>query len=135
MKKFIAFAALAAISACSKPAPAPEADASTSAATSAPAAEVLAADGKSATGTYKVTLSDGQVIMDEVKPDGTYSITDADGKVLETGKWEQKSPSMYCYTKDEANAKQACNEEKIENGVWTAKDPDGKIATVVRVEG
>lgn len=134
MKKLLAIAALTAISACTKPAPAPEADASAAAATSAPAAEVLAADGKSATGTYKVTMPDGMVIMDEVKPDGTYSITGADGKVMETGKWEQKSPSLYCYTKDEANAKQVCNEEKIENGVWTAKDPDGKIATVVRVE-
>jgi predicted small lipoprotein YifL len=133
MKKMLVIAALAAISACSKPAPAPEAEASAAPEVAAPAAELVAADGKPSFGTFKVTRPDGKVVMDEVKADGTYSTT-ADGKVIETGKWEQKSPSLYCYTKDEKDAVQQCNEEKVENGVYTSKNPKGEVATVERVE-
>ncbi len=131
MKRIALLAAIAAISACSKPAPAPEADAS---ATPAAAATNIAADGKSSVGTYKVTTPKGEVLMDEVKADGTYSTT-KDGKVVETGRWEQKSPAVYCYTKDEKDAVQKCNEEKVENGVYTSKNPDGEVATVERVGG
>ena len=81
---------------------------------------------------FKITSSDGKVSMEDVKADGTYE-TKTDGKVTETGKWEQKSPSVYCYTADGPEAKQVCNDEKVENGVWTTKDPDGKVATVERV--
>lgn len=129
MKKLLVIAALAAMSACSKPAPAPEAEASAAPEAAAPS---LAADGGPAHGTYKVTRADGKVIMDEVKPDGTYSSTQ-DGKVIDTGKWEQKSPSQYCFTKDEEGAKQECAEEKVEGGVWTSKGPDGKVSTIERV--
>jgi hypothetical protein len=134
MKKILVIAALVAVSACSKPAPAPDAAAGTAPEAAAPAAASLAADGKPADGSYKVTTSDGKILMDEVKPDGTYS-TSSDGKVIETGKWEQKSPSQYCYTKDEEGAAQKCNEEKVENGVWSSKDPEGKVSTVERVTG
>jgi hypothetical protein len=132
MKRILVLTALAAVAACSKPAPAPEAEASSAA--TAPVAASLAADGGPADGTYKVTTPDGKIMMDEVKPDGTYSTTEG-GKVVDTGKWEQKSPSQYCYTSDEAGAAQKCNEEKVENGVWTSKDPDGKVATIERVTG
>jgi hypothetical protein len=132
MKKMLAIAALAALAACNQPAPAPEAEASAAPEAAAPAAETLAADGNPSHGTFKVTMSDGKVLMDEVKPDGTYSTTD-NGKVVETGKWEQKSPSQYCYTKDEEGAKQECAEEKVENGVWTSTGANGKTATIERV--
>jgi hypothetical protein len=131
MKKILVITALVAMSACSKPAPAPEAEAST-----APAAEPtnIAADGKPSTGTFKVTTAKGEVVMVEVKADGTYATT-KDGKVVETGKWEQKSPALYCYTTDEKDAVQKCDEEKVENGVYTSKNPEGEVSTVERVEG
>ncbi len=72
--------------------------------------------------------------MEEVKADGTYA-TMIDGKVAETGKWEQKSPAIYCYTKDEKNPVQKCNDEKVENGVYTSKNREGEVSTVERVAG
>jgi hypothetical protein len=130
MNKLLVIAALLAVSACSKPAPAPEAEAS---AAPEAAATNIAADGKPSVGTYKVTTAGGEVVMVEVKADGTYS-TSADGKVVETGKWEQKSPELYCYTKDEKDAVQQCDEEKVENGVYTSKNPKGEVSIVERVE-
>ena len=134
MKKIALLVALAAVSACSKPAPAPEVDASAAPAASAAATENIAADGKPSVGKYKVTGSKGVVMVEELKADGTY-VTMIDGKVTETGKWEQKSPAIYCYTKDEKDPAQKCNEEKVENGVYTSKSPDGAVATVERVGG
>lgn len=134
MKKALLLAAVAAVAACSKPAPAPEADSSAVAEASAPAAAPVAADGKSSVGNFKITGHDGKVYMEEDKADGTYSTT-LDGKVIETGKWEQQNPGTFCFTKDEKDAKQVCNEEKVENGVWTTKNAKGEISTVERVEG
>ncbi len=138
MKKILAIAALAALSACSKPAPAPEADASASsdmaAASDAAAAINIAADGKSSVGKFKITSHDGKVYMEEDKADGSY-VSTLDGKVVETGKWEQKNPGTFCFTKDEKDAKQVCNDEKVENGVWTTKNAKGEVSKVERVEG
>ncbi|HUQ14321.1 MAG TPA: hypothetical protein VM055_08615 [Novosphingobium sp.] len=130
MKRIIVIAALATVAACSKPAPAPEA---TTEATTAAVAEPLAADGKASVGKYEVTAADGKVIIEEVKADGTYVDT-IDGKVVETGKWVQKSPAEYCYTKDEKDAKEACNTEQVDaKGVWTSVNAEGKTATVKRL--
>ncbi len=134
MKKIVILAALAAVSACSKPAP--EATATTEAVAPAPVAEVMAADGKSPVGKYKITNSDGTVIMEEDKADGTYVDTDTSGKVVETGTWVQKSPEHFCFTKEGAGSKEQCTTEAIDaNGVWTAKGENGKTSTVERVEG
>ena len=134
MKRIIAIAALATVSACSQPAPAPEATEEAAAEPAVPAAgESVAADGKSSVGTFKVTTSDGKVLMEEVKADGTYVQT-IDGKIVQTGKWVQKSPSQYCSTKDEPDATEECNTEQVDaNGVWTSVDPEGKTARVERV--
>ena len=131
MKKFILLAAVAALAACSKPAEAPEADAS-----AAPEAVAtnIAADGKSSIGKFKITDKDGAVYMEEDKADGTY-IGTKDGKVVETGKWVQKDPNTFCYTKDEKDPKEVCNTETVENGVWTTKNAKGEVSTVERVEG
>ena len=138
MRKIVVIAAVAALAACSKPAPAPEAATDTAVdttAAAAPAAQTMAADGKPSTGTFKITSSTGEVFMEEVKADGTYVDT-KDGKVVETGKWEQKSPALYCWTKDGPDAKQVCSDEKVENGVYTSVNQETKKAsTVVRVEG
>lgn len=137
MKRILFIAALTAVAACSKPAPAPapEPTAEASAEAAAPA-ETLAADGKPSHGIFKVTRKAG-VFTADVKPDGTFSVTGSDGKVVETGKWEQKSPEEYCETPDKEGAKQKCFEEKVDDkGVYTSKDPEtGEVATVVRVEG
>ncbi len=131
MKRLIIVAALATLGACSQAeAPAPEA---TEEVAVAPV-EVMAADGKSPVGKYTVTTAEGEVINEELKADGTYADT-KDGKVVETGKWVQKTPETYCYTKDEEGAKEVCNTEKVDDkGVWTSVNPEGKTATVVRVE-
>ena len=134
MKQVLVITALLAISARSEPAPAPEADASVAAEAPAPAETNIAADGKSSVGTFKITNSKGEVYIEEDKADGTYE-GKTDGKTSETGKWVQKSPSVFCYTKDEKVPKEVCNEEKVENGVWTSKNPDGKVSTVERVAG
>lgn len=134
MKRIVCIAIVASLAACSKPAPAPEATSEAPAeATATPAAaEPVAADGKPSVGNYKVKDSDGKVLMEEVKADGTYTVT-LDGKTVETGKWEQKSPSQYCYTKDDKDAKQVCNTEQIDDkGVWTSVSPDGKSSTIER---
>jgi hypothetical protein len=135
MRKIVVIAALATIAACSKPAPAPEATdtAADTTAAAAPAVQTMAADGKPSTGTYKITTSDGEEFMEEVKADGTYVDT-KDGKVVETGRWEQKSPALYCWTKDAPDAKQVCSDEKVENGVYTSTNQETKkTSTVVRV--
>ena len=132
MKKVLVIAALATISACSKPAPAPEGDASAAATASAPVAQNIAADGKSSIGKFKVTSAGGKVYMEEDKADGTYVGT-MDGKVVDTGKWEQKNPNTFCFTKDTKDAKQECNEEKVENGVWTTKNAKGEVSKVERI--
>ncbi len=138
MKRIIAIAALAALAACSKPAEAPAEPAAEAAAEATPAAaaETLAADGKPSHGKFKVTLANGDVVMEDVRPDGTFTSTRPDGTTV-TGKWEQKGPELYCTTDDKPDAKQKCHEEKVDDkGVYTSKDPDtGEVATVVRVEG
>ncbi|HCF24529.1 MULTISPECIES: hypothetical protein [unclassified Novosphingobium] len=134
MKKLVLFAALAALSACSKPEPAPEPAASEAAEASDAAAVNIAADGKSSVGKFKITSHDGKVYIEEDKADGTY-VTTQDGKVVETGKWEQKSPGTFCFIKDGKDAKQVCNQEKVENGVWTTTNAKGEVSKVERVEG
>ena len=136
MKKIVLVAALATLAACSKPDAAPAADATEQAAAiAAPAAATVAADGKPSVGTYKITTADGKVYTEEDKADGTY-VEMLDGKVTETGKWVQKSPELFCTTKDEVGAKERCGTEKVDDkGVWTSVNPDGKTVTVVRVTG
>lgn len=134
MKKIMLLVAIAAVSACSKPEPAAEADGAATPAAVASVEANIAADGKGSVGTYKVTLPDGKIVTEEVKADGTY-VDMIDGKVVETGKWVQKSPSQYCYTKDKPEAVEECNAEKVENGVWTSTNPKGETSKVERVEG
>ncbi|WP_428027810.1 hypothetical protein [Altererythrobacter sp.] len=132
MKKIMLVAAMVGIAACSQADNAPAPDATEEAAEAAPAN--IAADGLPSEGTYKVTLADGSVQMEELKADGTYVAT-VDGKVVESGTWEQKAPETYCYTTDEEGAEQVCNAESVgADGVWTSTNPDGETATVERVE-
>lgn len=138
MKKTASLIALAAAIAACSPADREPAAEPTEAATPEPAtAETsasLAADGQPAHGNYKITRKDGTVIMSEVRPDGTYTDT-IDGEVVETGRWEQPSPDVYCYTSDEEGAAQVCNDEAVDaNGVWTSTNREtGEAATVERV--
>ena len=132
MKKFILLAAVAALAACSKPAPAPEAVTSETAAATTAAAASVAADGKPSVGKFKITDKDGKVYMEEDKADGTY-VTTQDGKVVETGRWSQPNPNKFCFTKDEKDAKEVCNDEKVEGGKWTTVNAKGEVSTVERV--
>ncbi|SFP32672.1 hypothetical protein [Qipengyuania nanhaisediminis] len=100
----------------------------------------IAADGQATPGVYRVTSSDGNVYDEDVRADGTYTQS-LNGEVVETGRWDQKSPSQYCYTVDEAYvdedtpAGEQCNTEQIgEDGVWTSTNPAGETAVVERVE-
>lgn len=132
MKKIILVAGIATLAACSQPDTPTEAEPTEEAAQTA---ENIAADGLPSVGMYKVTHPDGSVTMADVREDGTYVSTDADGNVIETGKWEQKSPELYCETSDEEGAAQICYEESIdENGVYISKNPvTGETSTVERV--
>lgn len=132
MKRLIIAAAVVALAGCNSEAPAPEATATAEATTAA--AAPMAADGKPTPGNFKITTADGKVVMEEVKADGTYVDT-MDGKVVETGRWVQKSPTEYCYTKDGEGAKEVCNTEGVDaKGVWTSTNSEGKTATVERIE-
>lgn len=142
MKKIMLVAALAAVAACSETATdtATEADAAATEEVAAAPAANLAADGQPAPGMYRITTAEGEVFNEEVKADGTYVQTDAEGKVVETGRWEQKSPEQYCYVVDEQyreegdTGQQKCNTEGIgADGKWTSTNPEGKTATVERV--
>lgn len=134
MKRFIAMGALASLAACSQPAPEPETDATE--AVAADTVTTMAADGKPSTGKFEVTMTDGTKITANVKPDGTFEVTDADGAVIDSGKWEQKSPEQYCETSDKEGSKQVCYTEKMVDGVYTSLNPEtGETATVVRVDG
>lgn len=136
MKKMVLVAAIAALTACNEREAAPTAETTADAAAATPtaAAEVMAADGKSPVGSYRITTSEGEEFMEELKADGTYVQTQ-DGAVTETGRWVQKTPSNYCYTTDEEGATEECNTEQVdENGVWTTVNPEGETATVVRIE-
>ena len=134
MKHLVLVAALAAVSACSE-APAPAEPAAVEEPAEAAPATTLAADGGPSTGMFKITLADGKVYTEEVRPDGTYTSTSPDGEI-ETGKWVQKSPNEYCTTKDEEGATEVCHKETVgEDGVWTSVDPDGETGTVERIEG
>lgn len=138
MKKVLSSLALVGlVAACAQPAPeptgAPTAAAGTEAA--APAAASLAADGKPAVGKFRITTSDGAVFNEEMKADGTFVQTSQDGKTSETGRWVQKDPGTFCFTNDAPDATETCQTEKVENGVWTTVSPDGRTATVERIEG
>ena len=130
MKNIFIIGAMLAVCACSKPTTPPKSE--TTPASTPSVTNNIAADGKTSLGTYKVTRSDGSVVTEDVKADGTYQDS-ANGKVVETGKWEQKSPNIFCTTSDKEGSKQSCNDEKLENGVWTSKNDDGKVATVERI--
>jgi hypothetical protein len=134
MKKLVALAAVAALSACSKPAPAPDAEPSAASEAPAAAATNVAADGKSSVGKFKITAQDGKVYVEEDKADGTY-VGMQDGKQVETGKWRQPDPHTFCFTKDAKDAKEECNAEKVENGKWTTTNAKGEVSTVERIEG
>ncbi|QDM41651.1 MULTISPECIES: hypothetical protein [Bacteria] len=136
MRQLLLIASLAALAACNNntaPADAEsEATADVAAASTPATAPAMAADGKDPVGKFRITTSDGRVVEEEVKADGTY-VSTADGKTVETGRWVQKSPTTYCYTKTGETAEQ-CNTESVDaKGVWTTTGPDGKTATVVRL--
>ena len=131
MKKIIAVAALAVVAACSQA----ETEAEPAATEEVvEEAEVLAADGQSPVGSYKITTEDGEVYTEVLSADGTYTSTAPDGTV-ETGKWNQQAPETYCTTKDEEGATEKCSTEQIdENGVWTSVNEEGETVTVERIE-
>ena len=133
MKKYVLMASLAAVAACSQAETAPEAEATEEV---AEAAQPLALDGLATPGTYKITLENGDVIMEEVSADGSYSATNPDGSI-ETGTWEQPSPDVFCSTSDEEGAAQECSDEKYgDNGEWLSTNREtGNTAIVERVEG
>ena len=138
MKRVLTIAAVAMLAACSQ---AEEQEPAAEVAEAAPEpVEVMAADGQPPAGKYRVTTSEGEVFNEELSPDGTYVQMDADGNVVETGRWEQKSPEQYCYTVDEQyreegdTGEQKCNTEGIgEDGKWFSTSPEGGTATVERV--
>jgi hypothetical protein len=134
MKKLIFVATLATLAACAESEPAAEADTATDAVAEAPApaSEVMAADGQSPVGSYRITEPDGSVMTEELRADGTFTNIGVDG-VERTGTWVQKSPALFCSTVQGETEK--CYEEAVDaQGVWTSKDPEsGEVSTIERV--
>jgi ABC-type Fe3+-hydroxamate transport system substrate-binding protein len=132
MKRIIALAAFAALSACSQKAEEAPAPAETTAAEAA--AEVpggLAIDGKPNAGVFEVTHADGRKWTTTVMADGkTSTVTDG---VTKSGTWTSTGPGNYCET---ADGKTNCYKEEIIDGVYTStneKDPKD-TSTIKRVE-
>lgn len=139
MRKLLLVASVLAIAGCSQSEEQAPAEPVETAAPAEPAAP-LAADGLPVPGKYKVTMSDGKVVTEELKSDGTYVATDETGTVVETGTYNQTSAEEYCYTVDEQYREEGdtgephCNAEGIgEDGRWFSTSPDGKTAYVERV--
>ena len=138
MRIFLIAASALAITACSQAEEADPADT-----TEPAAAEVsgpVAIDGNPSAGMYRVTTEEGEVYMEDAKPDGTY-VTTKDGEVVETGTWEQPSPDQWCsqvdeeYIDEEEDGTRKCNTEQIdENGVWTSVNSEGKTAVIERAD-
>ena len=139
MKKLLLFASALAVTACSQ---ANEAD-TQEVADEAPAEETatLAADGAATPGLYRITTSEGEIYMEDVKADGTYTTSNEAGELVETGQWRQPSPDQYCTIVDEAyrdeddDGSEKCNSETIDAaGVWTSVNEDGETAIVERAD-
>lgn len=136
MKRIIIVAALVTLAACQQQKAAPASEATEKATEATATGEPLAADGKPTVGKFEVTDADGGKVRVETKADGTFSVADAAGKAIDSGKWEQKSPTQYCETSDKPGSQQVCYDEKVENGVYTSYNPvTKKTSTVVRIEG
>jgi hypothetical protein len=135
MKKLIVLAGVAALAACAEPATTETSEVPTDAMAEAPVApaEVMAADGMSPVGSYRITEPDGSVMTEELRADGTFTNTAADGQVR-TGTWVQKSPAQFCSTV-EGEAEKCYAEGVDAEGVWTSKDPEsGEVSIIERVE-
>lgn len=136
MRLTICLTAALALCACSKQAEAPPAvdnvgEANT-AATPAPAAEPVTANG-STPGTYEVTMKDGKKAKSVLSPDGTYTDLDADGKETDKGTWAvtggktcfdpEGDKGPMCYTETATAA----------DGSFTATPDKGDPVTVKKV--
>jgi len=128
MKKLIAVAAVATLSACG---PAENAEPSPEAAEAAPAD---VPDGGSLAGTFTVTNADGSTTSWTNNEDGTYSAamgdgTEASGTYMMTGR-------DYCY--DPAGDSEGLDEvclsfsDAADDGSWVSTRPDGTTANVKR---
>ena len=129
MKKLIAIAALAALSACSQKADEAPAPAETAAPAEVPGG--LAIDGKPNAGVFEVTHASGKKWTTTVTADGKMSMV-ADGKSV-TGTWTSTGPGNYCET---VEGKTSCFKEEIVDGVYTStNEADAKdTSTIKRVE-
>ena len=128
MKKLIAIAALAVLSACSQKADEAPAPAETG------AAEVpggLAIDGKPNAGVFEVIGTEGKKWTATVTADGKFSMA-ADGKTI-TGTWTSTGPGNYCET---VEGKTTCFKEEIVDGVYTSTNEAAAkdTSTIKRVE-
>jgi ABC-type Fe3+-hydroxamate transport system substrate-binding protein len=124
MKKLILIAAIATLSACSKPTEDTPAPAETNASEAAPT--MTAAD---IAGTYDAKYPDGTTHVVEITPDGAYTDTDANGLATK-GMWSWKDGGS-CFDPDGDAAAVCWTDSKPDaNGVFTATAPDGTVVTV-----
>lgn len=82
-----------------------------------------AADGGPVYGTFRITSPENEISVETVNEDGTIAITYADDRV-ETGRWVQRPPNLFCVTMDYEGAEEACFAESVnKDGVWISYDP------------
>lgn len=128
MKKFVLFAGVALLAACSEK---QEAAAPEMATESMPAeAAATPAAGGGVPGTYDVTMADGTKRVATLNADGTYERKDGD-KAAEKGTWVARG-NQSCFD-PEGDAPETCNTRgpAAADGSFESTDPAGAVAKVV----
>jgi hypothetical protein len=128
MRKIMMIAAIAALSACSKPAEeakAPEASAAPTEAAAAPAIEA---------GDYTFADKDSKQGKLSVAADMTYSATMPDGSAQKGTVSEKDGKACYDAEGDKIPTMCWKNDPPAADGTWTAVSDDGQVVTVTRVK-
>lgn len=126
MKKFIVFAAMVALSACSQKA---EESADTAPVPAEVATPAAPADSTTAPGTYDVKMADGTMGTTVINADGTYVDTDAKGKVIKGTFAAKDGKDCFDPEGDEAESCWSVTAPGAD-GSFTATGPDGMVVTV-----
>ena len=130
MKKWITLASVAVLAACQ------QAEAPAEEAVEEVAEAPTAVDGGPLAGTYNAVDSNGGAATWTLAEDGTFTLT-ADGADPVSGTFTNTPGDVgatFCVDPEGDEAGETCFAigEPVEDGSWTATDPDGNVMTVTR---